>query len=199
MIDYLNLIFSNSYIVVGLFILFIAFCVYKSKQLDKLDKENKEVKKENEQLKSDVVDEEELQEAEEKREKYPYVLSPALLSPKEKSFYNSLKPITDELGLVILCKMRLADIIQVPKDTYDSIRWFNYIKAKHIDFVICDRNFKLVKLVEVDDRTHQYENRIKRDEFVNKIFEQLNITLLHYYQWNAEQLKKDFAPKENIQ
>ena len=150
--------------------------------------------KENQKLKSETSNDEEPKE--ENKNKFPYILSPALLSPKEKSFYNSLKPITDELGLIILCKMRLADIVQVPKETKDSIRWFNYIKAKHIDFVICDQNFKLVKLVEVDDRTHQYENRKKRDEFVNKIFEQLNVKLLHYYQWNTEQLKKDFLPQE---
>ncbi|MBQ8842450.1 MAG: DUF2726 domain-containing protein [Ruminiclostridium sp.] len=175
-------------------IVIILFVILAKKSKD-IDIENKELKEQNKELKENVINEEELIETEEHREKFPYILSDTLLSSKEKKFYNSLKPITDKQGYIILCKMRLADIVKVPKDTYESLRWFNYIKAKHIDFTVCDKNFKIVALIEVDDYTHSFENRKKRDNFVNKIFEQLNIKLLHYKTWTTEQLLNDFSLK----
>ncbi len=185
----------EGYILLAVVIVFYIIIFKKYKQMEK---EEQELKKQNEELKEKVVDEEELIEAEENREKFPYILADSLLSSKEHKFYNSLKPITDKLGYTVLCKMRLADIIKVPKDTYESLRWFNYIKAKHIDFVICNNKFELMALIEVDDYTHNFDNRKKRDDFVNKIFQQLNIKLLHYKTWTSEQIEADLGIKKEI-
>lgn len=185
----------EGYILLAIVVILFVILAKKSKDIDA---ENKELNQKNEKLKEDVINEEELIEAEENREKFPYIIADSLLSSKERKFYNSLRPITDKLGYTILCKMRLADIIKVPKDTYESLRWFNYIKAKHIDFVVCDSQFKVVALIEVDDYTHNFDNRKKRDNFVNKIFQQLNVKLLHYKTWTSEQLEKDLGiEKEN--
>ena len=125
---------------------------------------------------------------------YPYYLVSSLLSAKEQSFYRALKPIADELGLIVFSKMRIVDIVNVPQNHPEYMKWFNYIKAKHIDFIICDQNFKLYKLIEVDDYTHRYQKRQERDEFVNEIFRQLNVDLLRYYQWTPQQLREDLCP-----
>lgn len=127
--------------------------------------------------------------------KFPYYLVTTVLSTKEQAFYRTLKPIADELGLIIFSKMRIVDIVNVPQNHPEYIKWFNYVKAKHIDFILCDQNFKIYKLIEVDDYTHQYKKRQERDIFVNEIFQQLNVDLLRYYQWTPEQLRKDLIPQ----
>lgn len=119
-------------------------------------------------------------------ERYPYQLNNPILSTKEKMFYKAVKPIADELNLIVFTKVRLADILIVPKDTPNFMKWFNYIKAKHIDFVFVDNDMRIKVLIEVDDKTHNRADRKERDETVDKMFAQLNIEVLHIWSWGTE-------------
>lgn len=188
------------WIFVGVLVIvcFILVAKYGStkKEIKKIE-ENKE----NEIKNLEVIeekDEEEFINTQESNNKFPYVLSDSVMSNKELKFFNALEPIARESNLKIIAKMRLADIVKVPKNTYDYIRWFNYIKAKHVDFILCDSEMKVKLVIEVDDYTHQYDNRKKRDEFVDKIFNQLNIPILHIYKWTDDELKQQIEEKLGI-
>lgn len=188
------------WIFVGVLVIvcFILVAKYGStkKEIKKIE-ENKE----NEIKNLEVIeekDEEEFINTQESNNKFPYVLSDSVMSNKELKFFNALEPIARESNLKIIAKMRLADIVKVPKNTYDYIRWFNYIKAKHVDFILCDSEMKVKLVIEVDDYTHQYDNRKKRDEFVDKIFIQLDIPILHIYKWTDEELKQQIEEKLGI-
>lgn len=119
----------------------------------------------------------------------PYILNQNFLTNKEYKFYQSLKPIADKYGLEIICKVRLADIVIIPKDINNYMKWFNHIKAKHIDFVLCSSEMNPVLLIEIDDYTHQRNDRKRRDEFVDSIFANTSIKLLHILTWTYEQLE----------
>ncbi len=74
-------------------------------------------------------------------EQLPYYKITNLLTPAELSFYHVLKIATSE-KYDISIKVRLADLVSVQK-IIDRTSWgkaFNKIKAKHIDFVLCDKN-----------------------------------------------------------
>ena len=72
-----------------------------------------------------------------RKDRYPYEARP-LLTDNEWKLYELLRPIAEEEGLLILIKMRLADIMQVKKETREYMKAFNRIKAKHTDFLLCD-------------------------------------------------------------
>ena len=74
-----------------------------------------------------------------------------------------------------MTKVRLADIISTYENNY---KYFNKIKAKHIDFVLIDNNGNIKLLIELDDKSHKEHERQKRDIFLNNTFEKLNIKLL---------------------
>lgn len=116
-------------------------------------------------------------------EKYPYTLNNPIMSVKEKSFYKAVKPIANELGLTVFCKIRLADLLNVPNNISKRQTWFNYIKAKHADFVLVDNDMNIKVIIEVDDKTHAREDRKQRDNFVDKAFAQLGLEVLHIYSW----------------
>ena len=118
-------------------------------------------------------------------EKFPYILNTPIMSVKEKSFYRAVKPIADELGLVVFAKIRLADLLTVPKDTANHHKWFNYVKSKHVDFVLVDTELNIKAVIEVDDSTHNRPDRKERDEFVDKAFRQLGLEVLHIYSWGT--------------
>lgn len=113
-----------------------------------------------------------------RREKFPYHKK-YLLTKHEYAFYKNLRPIVDRYNLQILAKVRLADLIEVDGglDRNTRFRYFNKIKSKHIDFVIAD-DMKVLLLIELDDNSHNSEDRIARDKFVDKALEVSGYTLI---------------------
>ena len=88
----------------------------------------------------------------------PYKLIPSLLTAREASFFVVLAPIAAELGLHVFVKPRIADFVGVTLDRYVKgskfNTYFNPIAKKHIDFLLCDSDFKPVAGFEVDDKSH---------------------------------------------
>lgn len=112
-------------------------------------------------------------------EKIPYIRK-NLMTKNEWSFYKQLKPVADELKLSILCKTRVADLVDIEKGLNKS-EWqtaFNRINKKHIDFILCKpENLYPVLLIELDDSTHDTEKGQKRDEFVEKVLDKAGYKL----------------------
>lgn len=106
-----------------------------------------------------------------------------LLSPGEKVFFESLnKAIISDL--YVCPKVRVADLIETESSLKGSEFWqsFNKISQKHVDFVLCNKNDFAVKVaIELDDKSHSLGERIKRDKFMDEVFEQANISLLHIH------------------
>ncbi len=111
-------------------------------------------------------------------EKLPYRRK-LLLTKNEWAFYKGLKPIADELGYSILAKIRVADLVEVTaKDHSEWQTYFNKINKKHIDFALAKpENLQIELLIELDDSTHN-EKQAKRDEFIDRLYNQTGYKLL---------------------
>lgn len=91
------------------------------------------------------------------------------LTEYEKFFYNKLSNITKKYEVIIMPKLRLADIFET-----NNISDFNKIKSKHIDFTLCNKNLEFIMFIELDDSTHNKKKNIENDIKKNKIFENCN-------------------------
>ena len=101
-----------------------------------------------------------------------------IMTQAELKFYRELKQITDKLELSIFPQVQLEKIISVRNNNRN---YRNRIKSRTIDFaIVTNKNCKIVCCIELDDYTHNYQNRIKRDEFINKLFETTKAKLLRY-------------------
>ena len=120
----------------------------------------------------------------------------------ELKFYNILLEIAKEMDLILFSQVSLYNIVSMKKDLDFSThkKYFNKIASKTIDFVLVDKKNCRIKLcIELDDSTHNQPKRIKRDIFINELFESLEINLLRYPVYNVyykEPLKKKI--KENM-
>ncbi len=98
----------------------------------------------------------------------------------ELNFYKVLIEIAKELNLLVFAQVSLYAILETKNLDNKKLQryYFNKIKAKSIDFVLVDPKDCRVKLcIELDDSTHKRKNRKKRDEFINKLFRDLEINL----------------------
>ncbi|MDB6152264.1 MAG: hypothetical protein JWL90_717 [Chthoniobacteraceae bacterium] len=112
---------------------------------------------------------------------YPYTAAKPLLSAAERLFYSVLQQAVDE-EFALFTKVRLADIICVRDNVHGKRRSaaFNRIKSKHADFVLCDPdNFKVLCVIELDDRSHREHSRRQRDAFVDAALDAAEVPILH--------------------
>ncbi len=83
---------------------------------------------------------------------------------------------------VVLSKVRLWDIFSVVQNQSQSTKAVlrNKIQSKHVDFLLCDRktSFPLVA-IELDGESHRNYWRRKRDEFVDKVYKNANLPIIH--------------------
>lgn len=123
---------------------------------------------------------------------YEYILKNNPMTENEKYFFKSLKLITSKYNLFILPQVQLQSIFKVYNNK--DISSFNKIKSKSIDFAIVNQNYDYKIFIELDDCTHNKNNRIQRDKFVNNLFNKYNLKLLRI----KVQKQYDLSEIENL-
>ena len=104
-----------------------------------------------------------------------------LLTKYEWINYIGMREYAAGKGLIICPKIRLADLVE-PKKGKSKSEWqklFNRIKAKHVDFVLCDQDMHIKLIVELDDSTHGREDRQERDTFVDAVLTGAGYKIVH--------------------
>ena len=104
-----------------------------------------------------------------------------LTTKTELEMYKILLEICTKYNLILFTQVVLYEIVQVNEKpfTREHAKYFNKICSKSIDFVIADKETTRIRLcIELDDPTHKKKKRIQRDEFIDKLFEDLQIDLL---------------------
>lgn len=112
---------------------------------------------------------------------FPYHLRDHFLSPAELSFYSVLRTAVNGRA-VINTKVALGDVFYVKRgDDASNYRIYtNKIDRKHVDFLLCDSaTMQPILGIELDDSSHQREDRQVRDAFVDGVFAAARLPLLH--------------------
>ena len=106
----------------------------------------------------------------------PYRATPSLLTPAEERFYRCLRRAVGP-QTVICIKPRLADVL-LPTD--GNVHAFRRVSQKHVDFLLCHPStLRPLVAVELDDRSHNWPDRERRDRFVDSAFAGAGLPLLH--------------------
>lgn len=113
-----------------------------------------------------------------------------ILTPNELQAYRKLKILTDQQNYIICPKIRLADLIHPYNNNPDYMKHFSKIKAKHVDFTICDQKLNVIGIIELDDSSHDRKDRIERDRFVDKALKEANYKIIHVREITPDILDK---------
>lgn len=120
------------------------------------------------------------------------------LTPREKQFYPHLKEVADTLGYTVSLKSRLGDLVTGAHHQYSSegATELGKVQRKHVDFVLFDPESMEAKLiVELDDTTHDRQDRVNRDVFIDNVLEGTGYKILHVY--SADNLEEVIMNKLN--
>ena len=122
--------------------------------------------------------------------KLPYRKKDYLLTVTERSFYEVLRSIAGD-ELEVFAKVRLLDLVYLPKGTDTRQSHTNRVMSKHVDFLLCERqNVSPLLVIELDDSSHERDDRAERDAFVDEALGAAGLPILHIT------AKHSYIPKE---
>jgi hypothetical protein len=135
------------------------------------------------------------QNEEEKR----YELKTSLLTPTEKDFLHILEQVVED-KYIITPQVPLSGLVKIldSNKNWTNYKDFNQIKAKTIDFVLYDKEYKPQLCIELDDYSHKRWDRIKRDAFINDLMKSVGLRIIHIhpaYLYDTEDLKEQIFSK----
>jgi hypothetical protein len=111
--------------------------------------------------------------------KLPYRKKDYLLTKAERSFYEVLRGIVGD-DLTLFAKVRLLDLVYLPKGTESRQTHVNRVSSKHVDFLLCDRErVSPLLVIELDDSSHEREDRKERDAFIDEALAAAGLPILH--------------------
>ena len=122
--------------------------------------------------------------------KYSYFAKKQIMTNAEKVFYDKLLATVGEEYYVVP-QAHLSMFIDHKVKGQNWKAAFSTINGKSVDFLIVEKTTQRPALaIELDDYTHQYQERIKRDAAVKGILEKAQIPLQRYA---ANSLEPDFG------
>jgi hypothetical protein len=109
----------------------------------------------------------------------PYSKRNFFFSAAERSFYEVLRRLAPDHPL--FAKVRLADLVYVSKGAASRQSHLNRIDRKHLDFVLCGKDFAPIVAIELDDSSHDDKQRQSRDEFVDRVLATAGLPIVHVW------------------
>ena len=128
-----------------------------------------------------------------RKTEYQYKRKNFFLTKSEHEFYDNLmKAVGDKY--YIFAQVYLPTLVDHKIKGQNWRGSFAHINRKSVDFVLCDRTYLSPKLaIELDDISHQRQDRQNRDREVERILKQAGVPLLRIEnnkRFNTEKLIK---------
>jgi hypothetical protein len=128
---------------------------------------------------------------------YQYRVRDDFLSRAEFAFYSALRAAVGDRA-VICPKVRIADLLFDPHQRGWS-GGFNKISQRHVDFVLCDPvTMHPLAAIELDDRSHEREDRQDRDAEVDAAFQSARFPLARFPVQTSYDLNRIWALLEPV-
>ena len=124
---------------------------------------------------------------------YNYKKKDFLMSRAEHEFFNILVEVVGN-QYYVFPQIHLSTILDNKVVGQNWRGAFRHIDEKSVDFVICDKAYiKPILAIELDDKTHEREDRKGRDGEVERILNESGLALLRFGNngsFNKEEIKR---------
>jgi hypothetical protein len=111
----------------------------------------------------------------------------------EREFFGVLKEVIKD-RYYIIPQVVISDIVYFSATGRDYYKYRSKIDKKRIDFVIFSKDTLTPGVaIELDDSTHNREDRIDRDHFVDSVMKRVGIKIVHIktaYKYDPEEINR---------
>lgn len=110
---------------------------------------------------------------------WPFYTKKPLSQPEQVLYFRLVQALPEH---IILAQVQLSRLLGVKKgNNYQA--WFNRINRMSADFVVCHKDSSIVAVIELDDATHQKEDRQAADAKKDKALASANVRVIR---WQAK-------------
>lgn len=107
---------------------------------------------------------------------WPFYAKKPLSQPEQVLYFRLVQALPDH---IVLAQVQLSRLLGVKKgNNYQS--WFNRINRMSADFVVCNKDSSIVSVIELDDATHQKEDRQAADAKKDKALSSAGIRVVRW-------------------
>lgn len=123
-------------------------------------------------------------------EVWPFYAKKPLSRPEQVLYFRLVQALPDH---IVLAQVQLSRLLGVKKgNNYQA--WLNRINRMSADFVVCNKDSSIVAVIELDDATHQKEDRQATDAKKDKALTSADIRIVR---WQAKGIP-DLATIQSI-
>jgi very-short-patch-repair endonuclease len=124
-------------------------------------------------------------------ETWPFYARKPLSEPEQILYFRLIKALPEH---IVLAQVQLSRLLGVKKGN-NSQAWFNRINRLSADFVVCNKDSSVVAVIELDDASHEREDRQKTDAKKDKALASAGVRMIR---WRTKALPDDAAIKQSL-
>jgi len=117
---------------------------------------------------------------------WPFYAAKAMSPPEQVLYHRLCKTLPDNL---VLAQVGLSRFLRVKKGN-NFQKWFNRINRMSADFVVCAKDASVLAVIELDDSTHEAQQRKSADAKKDKALAAAGIRVVR---WNVKAMPDDAA------
>jgi very-short-patch-repair endonuclease len=107
---------------------------------------------------------------------YRYYKKELLTAPEQVLLHRLISALPGKLVFAQVAMRALVDVKSHDRKTFWSK--FGEIQGKYVDFVVCEPSGAVITVIELDDSSHQREDRKKADLIKDKAFTEAGVRLI---------------------
>jgi hypothetical protein len=108
---------------------------------------------------------------------WPYYAKKPLSEPEQILYHRLVAALPQ---FIVLAQVQLSQVVGVNKG-FDFGAWDNRINRMSLDFIVCLKDSTVIAAVELDDKSHEKEVRVKADAKKGKALSAAGIELIHWH------------------
>jgi len=124
-------------------------------------------------------------------ESWPFYARRLMSKPEQILYYRLTEALPE---YIILAQVQLSRVLGVKKG-HAFNEWNNRINRMSLDFVICRKDASIVAAIELDDKSHEREERRTADAKKDKALKSANIPILR---WKNQELPNHETIRKKI-
>ncbi|AZN36436.1 DUF2726 domain-containing protein [Iodobacter ciconiae] len=117
---------------------------------------------------------------------WPFYAKNPLTAPEQVLYFRLLQAMP---GHIVLAQVQLSSLLAVKKGNHYR-SWLNRISRMSADFVVCNKDSSVVAVIELDDATHQRQDRQLADTKKDKALSSAGIRVIR---WQAKAIPDEAA------
>jgi len=119
---------------------------------------------------------------------WPFYAKKPLSNFEQLLYFRLCKALPE---YIVLAQVALSRILGVKKGNNFG-EWFNRINRMSVDFVLCSKDLTIIAVIELDDSSHEKENRRVSDLKKDKALSSAGIRIVR---WQAKSIPDEVAIK----